>query len=54
MEESDNHHDWDLTALHVVVETEGDRQFLIYTDPDINCPGSIDEGHSYWPLSCPY
>ena len=54
MDESENHHDWNLTALTVLVETAGDRQFLIYTDSDINCPNSIDEGKSYWPRSCPY
>jgi hypothetical protein len=54
MDSSDYHHDWNLTALTVVVQTPGDHQYLIYTDDDIDCGGSIDEGKSYFPRSCPY
>jgi hypothetical protein len=54
VEESQTHHDWNLTALTVVVDTSGDRLFAIYYDPDIDCMGSIDEGCSYWPRDCGY
>lgn len=54
MDESDNHHDWELTQLTVVVVTASNRDILIYHDPDIDCPFSIDEGYSYWPRECPY
>jgi len=54
VEASDYHHDWNLTALTVVVETVDDRLFAIYHDESIDCQGSIDEGYSYWPRECPY
>jgi len=54
VEDSQSHHDWNLTALTVVVETAGGGEYAIYYDPEIDCMGSIDEGYSYWPRSCPY
>jgi hypothetical protein len=54
MEESNNHHDWNLAQLTVVAVTAGGRKILVYHDEDIDCPEAIDEGQSYWPRECPY